>query len=208
VINIILADDHAIVRAGIRLALQSDPGIQVIAEAKTGEEAVWLAQQHKPDIVLMDMNMPGTDGFSASLQILHHVTPPKIVIVSSQESFVLQTRLLRLGISGYLSKNVTPEILKKAIHMVHAGENFFDLPCTDTPGISSVLFEKLSDRELQIMLMIVRGMESEEIATRLFLSKKTIHGYHREICKKLGVKKDVELARLVISQGLIDIDSL
>lgn len=207
-IRIILADDHAIVRSGIRLALQTDPHIKILAEAKTGEEAVLLAQQHKPDIVLMDMNMPGTDGFSASIQLLNHTSPPKILIVSSQESVVLQTRLLRLGISGYLSKNTEPETLKKAIHAIYAGEKFLDLPCSETLEGDSLLFDRLSDRELQIMLMIVRGMKSQEIATRLFLSKKTIHGYHREICKKLEVKKDVDMARLVIRNGLIDMDSL
>jgi len=205
-IRILLADDHDIVRSGMRLTLQDANDIEIIAEAKTGEEAVLLAQQLKPDIVLMDMNMPGTDGFSASMQLLQRGLLVKILIISSQKNNVLQPRLLQMGISGYLSKNTAPEIVKKAIRAIYAGGTFFDVPSSSLP--TNPLFNTLSDRELQIVLMIARGMESSEIAERLFLSKKTVHGYHRELLKKLGIKKDVELTRLVIQHGLIDLDSL
>jgi len=204
-IRVILVDDHEIVRSAIKLTLKDAKDIEIVAEAKTGEEAVSLTKRLKPDIVLMDMNMPGTDGFSASMQLLQNTVPVKILIISSQESDVLQPRLLQRGISGYISKNAAPETLKEAIRAVHAGKKFF---VTTTPTPTNSPFTDLSDRELQITLMIAKGMESQEIAERLFLSKKTIHGYHRDLLKKLGVKKDVDLTRLAIKYGLIDLDSV
>jgi two-component system invasion response regulator UvrY len=206
-IRILLADDHAIIRSGIRFMLQDAKDIAIIAEAATGEATVELTRQLKPDIVLMDINMPGTDGFSASMQLLNGTFSAKILVITNQQDGVLQNRLLQMGVLGYLSKNTDPEILKKIIRAIYAGKPFANMiPAAVTKPES--LFSVLSDRELQIALMIARGMESKEIANRLFLSPKTVHGYHRDILKKLGVAKDVELARLMIRHGLIDLDNI
>jgi two-component system invasion response regulator UvrY len=203
-IRVLLVDDHELARTGMRRTLQDTHDIEVIAEAKSGEEAVLLAQQLKPDVMLMDLNMPGTDGFSASVQLLHNHLSIKILIISGREDNMLIPHFSEMGVCGYISKNTPPETLKKIIRAIYAGEKCFNT-ISATP-ISP--FAMLSDRELQIALMVARGMESQEIAERLFLSKKTVHGYHRDLLKKLGLKKDVELARLILQYGLIDLDSV
>lgn len=205
-IRILLADDHGIVRSGMRSTLKDANDMKIIAEAKTGEEAVTLAQQLKPDIILMDINMPGTDGFSASLQLLQSGLAVKVLIISGQPDSMIQRRLLQMGISGYLTKNTSPEILKKAIRAVYAGEQYFDIPAAIMPADSP--FNLLSDRELQIALMVARGMTTKEIAQHLFLSNKTVNGYHRDLLKKLDVKKDVELTRLALQYQLIDLENV
>lgn len=205
-IRILLADDHEIVRTGLRLTLSHISDIEIVAEAKTGSEAVLLAQQLKPDIVLMDMNMPDTDGFSACVQLLHNAFAFKILVISGQENSVLMPRLLEMGASGYVSKDTPPEELQRIIRAVYAGEKLLDAKASIKNKNSP--FHLLSDRELQVALMVARGMESNEIADRLFLSRKTVHGYHRELLKKLGIKKDVELTHLALKHGLLDLDSV
>lgn len=207
-IRIIIADDHGIVRSGIRALLQHASDITIVAEAKNGEEAVRLTQGLKPDVVLMDLNMPGTDGFTASMQLLNSATPAKILIVSTQEDEILPARLLHIGVCGYLTKRDTPKALVKAIRCIYAGENYFHVPHANISDAPDSPFKVLSDREFQIALMVARGMESQEIADRLFLSKKTIHGYHRDLLKKLGMVSNVDLVHLVIKYGLIDLDSV
>ncbi len=203
-ITVLLADDHEIVRAGMRSNLEDADDMEVVAEAKNGEEAIILALEFKPDVMLMDLNMPGTDGFSASVQLLRNHPTIKILIVSGQKDDILIPRLSEIGICGYVSKNIQPAVLKKVIRAVYAGEKYFNTISSD----STSPFMMISDRELQIALMITRGMECDEIAERLYLSKKTVQGYHRDLLKKLGFKKDVELARLVLQHGLIDLNSV
>jgi DNA-binding NarL/FixJ family response regulator len=213
-IRVIVADDHAIVRSGIQCTLKNREGIAVIAEANTGEIAVLLTQQRRPDILLMDINMPGMDGFSASIQLLAQRVPTKILILTSQENPLLKARLLQRGVAGYLSKNIAPEQLIKIIRDIYAGEKIkvrkkaVDENKTLYLSKELRIFETLSDRELQVMLMAGRGFTCQTVATYLCLSKKTVHGYHRDLLKKLGLKQDVELSRLLVQHGFIDWDVL
>lgn len=215
-IKVILADDHELVRAGIRLMLQDASDIEVVGEAGSGEEAIKLVQQLQPDLVLMDISMPGLGGFGASIRLLQGTFAVKVLIISSHKDHVIPARLLQLGASGYLSKEISAEELKKAIHSVYAGHHYVDsflmdrvfeslspqlLKATNSP------FAELSERELQIMLMIARGMEIKEIAQKLYLSSKTINGYHRDILQKMKVKTDVELALKAIEYSLVDAHS-
>lgn len=207
-IKILVADDHGLVRSGIRSLLEEVDDIKIVAEAKSGEEAVRLTQQLKPDVVLMDINMPGTDGFSASMQLLNSAAPAKILIISAQEDEIIPARLLQIGVCGYLTKKDSPDILVDAIRAVHAGEHYFHTPDGVISDVLESPFTQLSDRELQIALMVARGMEPEEIGNRLFLNKKTIHGYHRDLLKKLNITTDIDLVHLIIKHGLIDLDSV
>lgn len=208
-IKIIVVDDHGIVRAGIRRLLQCDGDIEIVAEAKTGEEAVQLVQELKPDVVLMDINMPGTDGFSASMQLLHSSSSVKVLIISAQEDDIIPSRLLKMGVSGYLTKSDNADALVKAIHTIHAGGHYFHTPQSIIlENTQEPPFSQLSDREFQIVLMVARGMDAKEIAERLFLSTKTVNGYHHDLMKKLGLNSDIELAHLVMQRGLLDLDSV
>lgn len=208
-ISILIVDDHELVRSGIKSFLRDEGDIEVVAEANSGEEAVILAKKFTPDLILMDINMPGTDGFTASLQLLKSMSTTKILVISSQEDQCIPPRLLKMGVAGYLSKNATQESL---LHMIRALCTQSTAPPTFSWEADSyptnLPFHKLSDREFQIALMIAKGMQTEEVAERVFLNKKTIQGYHRNILKKLDIQTDTQLIHLVIQHRLIDFDSI
>lgn len=213
-IQVLLVDDHELVRTGIRLMLQDTADIKVVAEVASGEEAVKMAREIKPDVILMDVNMPGIGGLEATIRLLRAEPLIKVLILSTHTDEVLPSRLISLGAAGYLSKNTTREELITAIQTVNGGQFYVDPTMMDlivmprfNPKDSTTPIAELSERELQVLLMVARGMEVNEIAEKLFLSSKTINGYRTNILKKLGVKTDVEAARIAIKHGLIDVDS-
>jgi two-component system invasion response regulator UvrY len=214
-INILLVDDHELVRTGIKLMLQDTDQIQVVGEASSGEEAVLSAKENKPDVILMDVNMPGIGGLEATIRLLRSDPHIKVLVLSTHTDEILPSRLMSIGAAGYLSKHTNREELLKAIHAVHSGQFYIDpsmmdlivLPRLNPKDSSDASISELSERELQILLMVARGMEVNEIAQKLFLSTKTINGYRNTILKKLGVKTDVEAARIAIRLGLVDVDS-
>jgi two-component system invasion response regulator UvrY len=212
--KILLVDDHALVRAGTKLLLEAIEGLTVIGEASCGEEAVQLARDLTPDIVLMDVNMPGIGGMEATMRLLRNDPSIKILIISTQKDNFLPSRLINLGAAGYLTKHANSEELLRAIESLQEGKRYIDpalldhilLPRFSPQKVSP--FSALSERELQILLMVGRGIEIEDIAVKLFLSSKTINGYRNNILKKLGIKTDVEATRVAIKYGLIDADNL
>lgn len=213
-IRVLLVDDHEIVRTGLKLLLQDTTNIEVVAEASNGEEAIRLAKQVKPDVILMDVNMPGIGGFEATLRLLRNEPNSRILIISSQTDDVIPARLMNVGASGYISKKADNKEMINAIFTVAEGKRYFDAAMADQLVIqniapkskSSHLFN-LTDREFQILLMVARGISVDEMAKKLFLSNKTVNGYRGTIFKKLGVKTDVEATRFAIAHGLIDVDS-
>ncbi len=214
-IRILLVDDHIVVRTGIKMLLIDALDIQIVGEAGNGEEAIHMARDLKPDIILMDVNMPGIGGLEATMRLLRNEPNTKILIISAHINDFLPAKLISVGALGYLSKNASREQMIEAIETIHAGNRYVDpsmvdslvMPRLNTKDPSSPPLEKLSERELQILLMVARGMEVTEIAKKLFLTNKTINGYRSNIFKKLHVKTDVEAARIAIEQGLIDADS-
>lgn len=213
-IRILLVDDHELVRTGIKLMLKDTADIEVGAEAGNGEEAVRLARELRPDIILMDVNMPGIGGLEATIRLLRSEPSTKVLILSTHTDEFLPSRLISLGAAGYLSKNTNREELIKAIHTIYSGNFYVDPSMMDrivlprfTPKDNNTPISELTERELQVLLMVARGMEVNEIAQKLFLSNKTVNGYRSSILKKLGVKTDVEAARIAIKHGLIDVDS-
>lgn len=212
--RILLVDDHEIVRAGIKLILKPVESFEIVGEASSGEDAINLARELKPDIILMDVNMPGIGGVEATIRLLRNNSNVKVLIISSHDDDFLPARLLRIGASGYLTKQSTAEEMIEAIRCIERGNTYMDDSLTkqvilprfankDTPSP----FAEFSERELQVLLMVARGIETNEIAQKLFLSTKTINGYRSGILKKLGVKTDVEATRVAIKYGLIDADS-
>ena len=209
-INILIVDDHDLVRAGIKRILDDVSGMKVIAEARTGEEALRLGRQLKPHVVLMDVKMPGIGGFEATRKLLRVDPDIKVLIVTTCNNDLYPARLLQVGASGYLTKGSSMNEMINAIRAVHAGQRYI------SPEIASRLafrhvtdsedspFEMLSERELQVMLMITKGTKVQDIAEKLCLSPKTVNSYRYRIFEKLSVNNDVELTLLAIRYGLVE----
>lgn len=208
-INVLLADDHDLVRMGIRRLLDDVAEIEVIAEATSGEEAISLCRQHAPHVVLMDLNMPGMGGLEATKKILQHNPAIKVIVVTMSEDEVLAQTLLKAGAAGYLTKGC------RINETVHAIKEVFSHRHYITPQIATQLalagvradqeqspFHDLSERELQVMLMTLDGRKTNEISDSLCLSPKTISTYRHRLFSKLGIQSDVELARLALKHGL------
>lgn len=209
-IKILIVDDHQLIRKGIATILDEIKGFHVIAEAADGEEAIRLAKQHNPDVILMDIQMPGIGGMEATKKILRTNPEVKILALTVCESDIFPSRLLEEGAAGYITKDSTTDEMVRAIRSVSQGERYI------SPGIAQKLairrfttgkaspFETLSERELQVMLMITRGRKVQEIADILHLSNKTINTYRYRIFDKLGVISDVELTHLALQHGIIE----
>ena len=205
-----IVDDHDLVRTGIRRILDDVSGIKVVGEADCGEEALKLARKLKPQVVLMDVKMPGIGGFEATRKLLRIDPDVKVLIVTICNNDLYPARLLQVGASGYLTKGSSMEEMIQAIRAVHVGQRYI------SPEIASRLafkhvndksdspFEALSERELQVMLMITMGMRVQDIADKLCLSPKTVNSYRYRILDKLKIKNDVELTLLAIRYGLIE----
>lgn len=209
-INVMLVDDLDLVRTGIRKILDDCSGIKVIAEASTGEEAVKLARQLKPSVVLMDVKMPGIGGFEATRKLIRLDPDIKVLIVTVCDNDLYPARLLQVGASGYLTKGASMDEMLQAIKAVYAGQRYISPEIANRLAFKHVTdtddspFEMLSERELQVMLMITKGMRVQEIADKLCLSPKTVNSYRYRIFEKLSVKNDVELTLLAIRHGLVE----
>ena len=209
-INILLVDDHDLVRSGIRRILDDVVGIKVIGEARTGEEAVQLGRQLSPDVVLMDVKMPGIGGFEATRKLLRINPDIKVLIVTICNNDLYPARLLGVGASGYLTKNASMNEMIQAIKAVYAGQRYISpeianrLAFRHVSDVDDLPFDSLSERELQVMLMITMGMKVQDIAEKLCLSPKTVNSYRYRIFEKLNVKNDVELTLLAIRHGLVE----
>jgi len=205
-----LVDDHDLVRTGIRRMLDDVTGIKVIGEARSGEEAVKLGRKLKPQIVLMDVKMPGIGGFEATRKLLRADPDVKVLVVTICDNDLYPARLLQIGASGYLTKGASMEEMVQAIRAVHAGQRYISPEIASRLALKHVNdkdespFESLSERELQVMLMITMGMRVQDIAERLCLSPKTVNSYRYRIFEKLKTKNDVELTLLAIRHGLVE----
>ncbi|STX51997.1 response regulator GacA [Legionella busanensis] len=209
-IKILIVDDHALVRMGIRRLLEDLPDMDVVAEAASGEEALVLVKSHRPDVVLLDMKMPGIDGWEVTRRLKKSNPHIKIIAVTAICAEPLPTRILQLGAMGYLTKESGVQEMAAAIRKVAKGEKYLSAEIAQKMAINSLMdvqgspFDALSEREMQVMLMITSGMTVQDIAERLFLSTKTINGYRYRIFEKLGIKNDVELTHLALKHKVIE----
>ncbi len=209
-INVLIVDDHALVRMGIRRLLDDLPDIAVVGEAENGERALEFIRMHKPDVVLLDMKMPGIDGWEVTRRLHKSHPEVKVIAVTALSTESLPSRVLQLGAMGYLTKESGSQDLSAAIRKVYQGERYLSAEIAQKMAIDSLQahqdspFDALSEREMQVMLMITRGMTVQDIADRLFLSTKTINGYRYRIFDKLTVKNDVELTYLAMKHRLIE----
>lgn len=209
-INVLLVDDHDLVRTGVRKILEEANGIKVVGEASNGEDAVKICRKLNPNVVLMDVRMPGIGGFEATRKLVRQDPDLKILVLTTCDNDIYPSRLLQLGASGYLTKGCSMDEMVQAIRAVHAGQRYISPEIANRLAFRHVTdkdqspFESLSERELQVMLMITKGVKVQEIADKLHLSPKTVNSYRYRIFEKLGIKNDVELTLLGIRHGLIE----
>jgi two-component system invasion response regulator UvrY len=209
-IDVLLVDDHELVRTGIRRLLDDTDGIKVIGEASTGEEAVEKVRQCKPDVVLMDLNMPGIGGLEATRKLVQILPSVKVIVVTIHAEEPFPTRLLEAGATGYLTKGCGIDEIINAIKTVHGGERYISsdiaqqIALSMMPGAAQSPFDKLSQREMQVMLMVTQGQTVQAISDKLCLSPKTVSTYRYRLYEKLGVYNDVELTRLVMRHGMVE----
>ena len=208
-IRVMIVDDHGIVRTGLRNILDDVSGMQVIAEACTGEEAIELARRVKPDIVLMDISMPGISGLEATRRITISFPAIRVIALTVHEEMPFPTTLLEAGASGYITKGSDVTEVINAISSVHGGQQYLTRDVAEKVAFTSLKnrrhtpLERLSDRETEVMMMIIQGIRNKDIAKSLCLSPKTTSTLRYRLCAKLGVCNDVELTRYAIRHGII-----
>ncbi|NIP31602.1 MAG: UvrY/SirA/GacA family response regulator transcription factor [Candidatus Dadabacteria bacterium] len=209
-INVVIIDDHDLIRAGIRYMLSDVPGIKVVGEANNGEDGLKLVRELSPEIVLMDIRMPGVGGLEATRKILQYSPDTKVLIITVCSDDMHPTRLLQIGAAGYLTKDASVDEMIQAIRTIHAGQRYVNprvaqqLILKNVKDVEKTSFDNLSNRELQIAMMIVKGYKVKDIAEKLNLSPKTVNSYRYRIFSKLKIKGDVELVRLALQYGLIE----
>ncbi len=208
-IRVMLVDDHDLIRYGLRRLLEDQAGIEVIEEANSGETALDRVRKTKPDVILMDINMPGIGGFEATSRLSKTHPECRVIVLTVHSEGPLPKRILEAGAVGYLTKGCPVEEMVEAIQKVHAGKRYIaptiaqQLALSMLPGEES-LIDLLSQRELQVLIMISRGMRTNAISEQLSLSPKTISTYRKRLHEKLDVSNDVEMMHLAIKHGLLD----
>ena len=213
-INVFLVDDHELVRTGIRRILEDVRGIKVVGEAQSGETAVTFCRQHHPDVILMDMNMPGIGGLEATRKILRIRPDVRIIVLTIHSENPFPTKVMQAGAAGYLTKGAAPDEMVQAIRLVHSGQRYISPEIAQQMALSQFASadenpsKSLSERELQIMMMITKGQKVTDISEQLNLSPKTVNSYRYRLFSKLGINGDVELTHLAIRYGMLDADTL
>jgi DNA-binding NarL/FixJ family response regulator len=201
-ITVLLADDHALVRRGFRRLLEDDPTIAVVGEASNGEEAIRLAAQHKPRVVVMDAAMPGTSGLVATRAILASAPETAILMLSMHSEETLVRQALEAGARGYILKNALDLDLAAAVTRVAAGETVVD-PALNRQSALPGERSRLTPRELEILQLICNGLSNRAIAARLDLSVNTVAVHRANIMSALGLHKTAELVVYAIQHGLV-----
>ena len=207
-IRILLADDHAILRKGVRMLIESQADMEVAGEAKTGREAVDGVRKWKPDIVVMDVSMPELNGIEATRQISDEFPDTKVVALSMHKDSVYVREILRAGARGYLLKESEDDDLLKAIRVVHRGEAFLspaisDAVLTDYRRHVSNPVDLLTSREREVLTMIADGKSNKEIAATLNLSVYTIESHRGSLMEKLNLHNTGDMVRFALRNGLI-----
>jgi len=204
-----VVDDHDLVRTGISRMLTDIDGLQVVGEADCGESALRAARELKPDVVLMDVKMPGIGGLEATRKLLRSHPDIKVVAVTVCEEDPFPTRLLQAGAAGYLTKGAGLDEMVQAIRLAFAGQRYISPQIAQQLALKSFQpqgspFDALSEREIQIALMIVGCQKVQAISDKLCLSPKTVNTYRYRIFEKLSVTSDVELTLLAVRHGMVD----
>jgi len=207
-INVMLVDDHAVVRMGFRLLLEGSSDIKVVGEAESGEEACRKYPELKPDVVVMDISMPGIGGIEAIDRILAREPAARILVLSAHEDAMHARRVLKAGAAGYLTKRSAAEALMQAIRQVQQGKTFLEPEIAQQLAMQQLNGERnpvdmLSEKEFKVFLALAKGQSVAEIAEIMSLSPRTIGTHLYNIKQKLGASNSAELAIIAIRAGLL-----
>lgn len=208
--RLVLVDDHDIVRTGLRMILENAPGLEVVAECEDGDQALQAVREHRPDVVLMDVNMPRLSGLEATRRITARFPDTRVIILTIHAQNPFPAQLLEAGASGYLTKGCDSSELLTAIRTVARGGKYIgadiaqQMALSMLPGGEGSPFDELSSREMEVMLMLVQGRGTKEIGEALSISPKTVATYKYRIQDKLGVENVVELTRLAMNHGVLE----
>lgn len=208
-IRVFILDDHALVRAGLRLILEKSGEIEVVGEAATGEEGLAAIRRLRPDVVLCDLHLPGISGLDVTERLVRSGADSRVIIVSIQEDGPMPRRLIEAGAQGYLGKAGDPAELVRAVREVFRGRRYLGSHVAqklalDGLGGGTSPFDALSPRELQVARLLCQGMRMEEIGRRLSLSGKTVATHKYRLFDKLGIRDAIALARLAGQHGICD----
>lgn len=210
-IRVLVADDHTIVRTGIRHVLESEPGFIVVGEASTGTEALELAASLRPDVAVLDISMPGLSGLRVAAELRERAPETQVLVLSMHDNTEYVLESLRAGVHGYLLKDTAATELRGAIRAVRRGESFFSPPIAarlsavvrGDPAASSGALGLLTARERQVLAGVARGHTNREMAAQLGISPRTVESHRENLMKKLGVRTVAGLTRLALEAGLV-----
>ena len=214
-IKVFVVDDHDLVRTGITRMLADVNGLKIVGEAASGEEALRDIRDAEPDVVLMDAKMPGIGGLEATRKLLRQNADVKVIAVTVCGEEPYPSRFMQAGASGYLTKGAAIDEMVKGIRLVHSGQRYISPDVAQALALKPFMgqgdgspFDQLSERELQIAMMIVSCQKVQDISDKLFLSPKTVNSYRDRLFEKLGINSDVELTLLAIRHGMVDAEVL
>ncbi|HAX10794.1 MAG TPA: two-component system response regulator UvrY, partial [Marinobacter hydrocarbonoclasticus] len=212
-IRVLVVDDHELVRSGITRMLADNPDIDVIGQASSGEEAIDCVRENRPDIVLMDIRMPGIGGLEATRRILRIDDSIRVIVVTACADDPYPARVMQSGATAYVTKGADIQEMVRAIRKAHSGQRYISPEIAQKMALKQLggerdedgelsLFERLSEREMQIAMMVVDCQKVQDISDKLCLSPKTVNSYRYRIFEKLEISSDVELALMAVRLGL------
>lgn len=211
-VKIALADDHPLVRHGIRLMLEAEPGFRVVAEATDGLEAAEMTEHHRPDVLVLDLIMPGLSGQDVIRRVVRRVPETRIVVLSMHTGLAHVYDALKGGAAAYVLKGGEPGQLVRAIRDVLAGHRYLAPPLSETEieaytrRAASDLYETLTGREREVLQLAADGLSSTAIAERLTISPRTAETHRANVMRKLGLRNRTDLIRFALSRGMLSIE--
>jgi two-component system invasion response regulator UvrY len=208
IIKVILIDDHSIVRDALKQTISAEKDIRILGEANSGQEGIKLVQNTRPHVVILDFMLPDMSGLDVTKKLLHWDPDLKILILTSAVNDLIPFRLLEAGAHGYITKEATAEELIRTIHSLHAGQRVISPEIASRLALTKVdynagAFTVLSEREYEVMMLVIGGHQVKEIAKILQVDPKTIHSYRSRIFEKLNVKNDMSLTLLAMRHGIL-----
>jgi two-component system invasion response regulator UvrY len=213
-IKVLIVDDHELIRTGISRLLADFDNIEVLGVASSGEEAISMAREVRPDVVLMDANMPGIGGLEATRRLIRYDPDIKIIAVTVHNEEPYPTKFMQAGAAGYVTKGADIEEIVIAIRQVKTGKRYITPEIAQEMALKALNpadespFDTLSEREMQVMLMITQGQKVPDISEQLFLSPKTVNSYRYRLFEKLKIENDVELTHMAIRYGVIETNKI
>jgi DNA-binding NarL/FixJ family response regulator len=211
-IRVLVADDQAMVRAGLRLILEGQPDIEVVGEAADGEEAQVAARRDHPNVVLMDIRMPRLDGIAATRQLIEHDPALRVLVVTTFDADQYVFEALRAGASGFILKDSSPEQLVAAVRLIAAGDallapartrRLIETQVRPQPSVETALIGTLTDREREVLVLMARGLDNGQIAAQLFVSEATVRTHVGHVLSKLEARSRVQAVVVAYESGLV-----